>query len=152
MAEAGKTGGICVKAQNGLRKREVEKFWRILKEKKEKLEASLSAPMQSAGCHSELCDQADSNRFLEEEVRTRNWNGRELGKVNAAISRIIEGTFNQCIGPDEFHLDNEDCDGRVGINQLEASAIGQLCNHCLAELQERRKSREKKKPVARMFD
>lgn len=126
-------GIVVAKAQNGLRKRDVERILNILLKKERGLCALVSAPMQGAGQHSDHCDQADGNAFLHKEVSLRNYNLSVLKKVREAISRIADGTFGVCLGPDKFNTENESCNGKIDLRRLLSSPLAEICTDCMKE-------------------
>ena len=143
MPEATAKNAIKVKAQNGLRKREVEKFLRLLQLKREEIVGNLSKPPSSIGNHSDPNDLASSHESLHFEEGRRLIKRSELKEVDAAIARISAGTFGKCYGPDR-DLDNEECTGKISPDLLRDCPTLDLCQNCMKELRSR--SGERKHP------
>lgn len=83
-------------------------------------------------CHHEVGDEADrATREAAQtlELRTRDRYRKLLGKINAALDRIDDGTYGWC----------EDTGEPIGLARLEARPVTTLC----VEAQERRELRER---------
>lgn len=128
---------IVVKAQNGLRAREVKKFLEILQKRELELLVNLTKPMGSLGRNSDPCDEATVSTDMHLEDSLRRVKSNELKDVQAAIERIKKGEFGECQGG-ELKLENDECNGQIEKRILEGSAVGTFCRHCLAELKEKR--------------
>lgn len=82
--------------------------------------------------HHEVGDEADrANREADQalELRTRDRYRKLLGKIDAALARIDDGTYGWC----------EDTGEPIGLARLEARPVTTLC----LEAQERRELRKR---------
>lgn len=79
--------------------------------------------------HADLADRATSETDRATELRTRDRQRKLIAKIDAALSRIEEGTYGYC----------EDTGEPIGLKRLDARPIATLS----VEAQERHERREK---------
>lgn len=75
-------------------------------------------------------DLSISEEMLSTDLRLRDREKKLLGKIRGAVSRLEEGTIDEC----------EDCGDPIGFKRLLARPVTTLCIHCKEsrEEQERR--------------
>jgi DnaK suppressor protein len=75
-------------------------------------------------------DLSISEGMLSTDLRLRDREKKLLGKIRGAVSRLDEGTIDEC----------EDCGEQIGFKRLLARPVTTLCIHCKEsrEEQERR--------------
>jgi len=148
MAPVPVSNSFEVRAQNGLRKREVARFLKVLKEKKEKILDCLRQPMECIGVHGDPNDHSSVQTDREFENCNRRRQSAQMRDIDSAIARISAGEFGICHGDTpEFRMENEDCTGLIELSILKTSPVARLCSHCTRELKERTQSSGKRKPA-----
>ena len=118
-----------------MKKEKLEKFRVMLVEKKEQILAEAGKTM------SEMTDQTanvpdpndratiESGRSFELRIRERE--RKLVGKIEAAIARIDDGSYGLC----------EECGEEIGLKRLEARPVTTFCIDCktMQETQEKSK-------------
>lgn len=97
----------------------------ILQENKETLKHLQSDTSQ----HPDIADRASDESERALELRTRDRQRKLIGKINAALQRIEEGTYGYC----------EETGEPIGLKRLDARPVATLS----IEAQERHEKREK---------
>ncbi len=65
-------------------------------------------------------DQSISEGMLSTDLRLRDREKKLLGKIRGAVSRLADGTIDEC----------EDCGEPIGFKRLLARPVTTLCIHC----------------------
>lgn len=111
-----------------MRKRELEKFRKILVESREQLLQNARRAM-SGDIHLDPDDFPDEIDTASSEVglafigRLRERERGLLNKINGALEKIEDGVYGQC----------ESCGEEIGLKRLEARPVAELCIDCKAE-------------------
>jgi len=111
-----------------LRKRELQKFRKLLEEQRTQLLESAKKAL-SGDIHLDPDDFPDEIDTASSEVglafigRLRERERGLLNKIEAALEKIEEGSFGEC----------EQCGEEIGIKRLEARPVAELCIDCKAE-------------------
>lgn len=137
MAPVPASNSIKVRARK-LRKREVENFLKVLREKKEKILECLRKPMECIGAHGDPNDHSAVQTDRDFENCNRRRQSGQLRDIESAIARISAGQYGICQGDTpEFRMENEGCNGLIEYSVLKLSPVARLCSHCTRELKER---------------
>lgn len=111
-----------------VRKRELEKFRKLLLEQRVQLLGNARRAM-SGDIHLDPDDFPDEIDTASSEVnlafvgRLRERERGLLSKIEGALAKIEEGVYGEC----------ESCGEEIGIKRLEARPVAQLCIECKAE-------------------
>jgi len=65
-------------------------------------------------------DQSTSEGMLSTDLRLRDREKKLLGKIRGAVTRLEDGTIDEC----------EDCGDPIGFKRLLARPVTTLCIHC----------------------
>jgi DnaK suppressor protein len=65
-------------------------------------------------------DQSTSEGMLSTDLRLRDREKKLLGKIRGAVTRLDEGSIDEC----------EDCGEPIGFKRLLARPVTTLCIHC----------------------
>ncbi len=65
-------------------------------------------------------DQSISEGMLSTDLRLRDREKKLLGKIRGAVTRLADGTIDEC----------EDCGEPIGFKRLLARPVTTLCIHC----------------------
>ena len=84
----------------------------------------------TAELEADFLDQIQSATERAFVVQTLDWNSLQLHEVRAALARIAEGTYGQCVR----------CDESIGPKRLAAVPWATLCLHCQEDLDRERGS------------
>ena len=90
---------------------------------------TLANLQQTSESESDLADRASAESDRSLELRARDRERKLVSKIDAALARIVEGTYGYC----------EETDEPIGIRRLEARPIATLS----LEAQERHERRER---------
>jgi len=118
-----------------LKKRDMNKFRKALEEQRDEILSNARKTL-SGEIHldpddfPDEIDTASSEMNLAFQGRLRERERGLLGKINAAIERIEQGVFGECVN----------CGEDISLKRIQARPMAQLCIDCKAEQeqQERR--------------
>ncbi len=116
---------MCPMHRAYFRKRLIEWKDEILRQTRE----TLAILHEDSTQHADLADRATSETDRATELRTRDRQRKLISKIDAALSRIEDGTYGFC----------EDTSEPIGLKRLDARPIATLS----VEAQERHERREK---------
>jgi DnaK suppressor protein len=111
-----------------LRKREIEKFRKILSQQRVELDKHAKSAV-AGEIHldpddfPDEIDSASSEMSLAFQGRLRERERGLLTKVEGALKKLEEGVFGEC----------ENCGEDIGIKRLEARPVAELCIECKSE-------------------
>jgi len=111
-----------------MRKRELEKFRKILTQQRDELLGRAQAAL-SGDIHLDPDDFPDEIDTASSEVglafigRLRERERGLLSKINAALEKIEDGEYGEC----------ENCGEEIGRKRLEARPVARLCIDCKSE-------------------
>ena len=111
-----------------MRKRELEKFRKLLVAQRDQLLGNAKKTM-SGEIHldpddfPDEVDSASSEVNLSFQGRLRERERGLIGKIDAAIEKIEDGVYGLC----------ESCEEEIGVKRLEARPVAELCIACKAE-------------------
>jgi len=111
-----------------MRKRELERFRKILLEQREQLVGRAQKAL-SGDIHLDPDDFPDEIDTASSEVglafigRLRERERGLLSKINAALEKIEDGEYGAC----------ENCGEEIGLKRLEARPVARLCIDCKSE-------------------
>ncbi|GAB4302701.1 MAG: RNA polymerase-binding protein DksA [Myxococcota bacterium] len=111
-----------------LTKKQLEELKKILLAERERVMESVreSVNKVSSGSERQVGDEFDSSdedNNMYYELRHRNRNKGKLRKLNAALKRIEDGSYNEC----------ELCGESIGYIRLKARPITTMCINCKEE-------------------
>jgi len=86
-------------------------------------------------------DQSTSEGMLSTDLRLRDREKKLLGKIRGAVTRLDEGSIDEC----------EDCGEPIGFKRLLARPVTTLCIHC-KESREELERREATEVVVKEFE
>ena len=114
-----------------MRKRDLEKFKKLLAEEKKRiLQNALHMADSSATIDADdlpdIVDLATSDLNMNLNVDLRERERHLMGKIDDALSRIDDGSFGVC----------EECGETIGIARLQVRPITTLCIKCKEEQEE----------------
>ncbi len=113
---------------NQVRKRELEKFRKLLLEQRQQLLGNVKRAL-SGDIHldpddfPDEIDTASSEMNLAFTGRLRERERGLLAKIDAALEKIEQGEYGLC----------ESCGEPIGLKRLEARPVAELCIDCKAE-------------------
>ena len=111
-----------------MRKRELEKFKKILTEQRAQLMGNVKKAV-SGDIHldpddfPDEIDSASSEVTLAFQGRLRERERGLLSKIEGALEKIEDGVYGECEG----------CGGEIGVKRLEARPVAELCIDCKGE-------------------
>ncbi len=111
-----------------MRKRELEKFKKILSEQRDLLMGNVKKAV-SGDIHldpddfPDEIDSASSEVTLAFQGRLRERERGLLSKIEGALEKIEDGVYGECEG----------CGGEIGVKRLEARPVAELCIDCKGE-------------------
>jgi DnaK suppressor protein len=111
-----------------LNKRDTQRFKKKLMEQREQLQGNQKRAL-SGDIHVDPDDFPDEIDTASSEVnlqftgRLREREQGLLGKIDAALRKIEDGTFGQCTN----------CGEEIGVKRLNARPVAELCIECKAE-------------------
>ena len=111
-----------------MRKRELEKFKKILSEQRDLLMGNVKKAV-SGDIHldpddfPDEIDSASSEVTLAFQGRLRERERGLLAKIEGALEKIEDGVYGEC----------EMCGGEIGVKRLEARPVAELCIDCKGE-------------------
>ena len=112
-------------------KQQLEMFERLLlTQKKELLSDAGKAVQEMNEPASSFADPADRASWESESTRGLRIRDRErklLEKIDAALQRLVDGTYGEC----------EECGDMISIGRLRARPVTTLCIQCKAEQEEK---------------
>ena len=111
-----------------MKKKDLKKFEKILRDKREKLLTNASKTLESDMTldQADLSDEMDlaSSEYLQSfQFRLRGRERTFLSKIDKALVKIDEGTFGEC----------EECGEMIHLKRLEARPETNLCIKCKEE-------------------
>jgi len=111
-----------------MRKREREKFAKLLKGEKQKilLSARQAVAGENVSSHEGLMDDIDQASSELESAMNFRFRDRErnlLKKIEKSLHKISEGTFGIC----------ETCEEPISLSRLNARPVAELCIACKEE-------------------
>jgi len=111
-----------------MKKKELAKFEKILREKREKLLVNAQQTLDSEMKldQADLADEMDlaSSEYLQSfQFRLRGRERTFLSKIDKALAKIEDGTFGEC----------ESCSAQIHAKRLEARPETNLCIKCKEE-------------------
>lgn len=120
-----------------MRAREVESFKELLGGRREELMAdagrTVSGMIEGKENFPEPGDRAALESDRNAVLRIRDRERKLLGKIDAALQRIADGTFGVC----------DECGEAIGLDRLRARPVTTLCIDCKSS-QEEKERRERK--------
>jgi DnaK suppressor protein len=112
-------------------KEQLEMFERLLlSQKKELLSDAGKAVQEMNEPANSFADPADRASWESESTRGLRIRDRErklLEKIDAALQRLVDGTYGEC----------EECGDMISIGRLRARPVTTLCIQCKAEQEEK---------------
>jgi DnaK suppressor protein len=111
-----------------LRKRDLEKFRKILVSQRDQLLGNAQKAL-AGDIHLDPDDFPDEIDTASSEVglafigRLRERERGLLNKINAALEKIEDGVYGEC----------ENCGEEIGLKRLEARPVARLCIDCKSE-------------------
>jgi DnaK suppressor protein len=111
-----------------LKKRETEKFKKLLLEQRAELQGNQRRAL-SGDIHVDPDDFPDEIDTASSEVnlqftgRLREREQGLLAKIDAALEKIEDGSFGECVT----------CGEDIGVKRLKARPVAQLCIECKSE-------------------
>lgn len=111
-----------------MRKRELERFRKLLQRQREQLVAHAKSAM-SGDIHLDPDDFPDEIDTASSEVslafmgRLRERERGLLAKIDGALRKIADGEYGLC----------ENCGEEIGLKRLEARPVAELCIECKSE-------------------
>ena len=111
-----------------MRKRDLEKFKKILVEQREQLVGNAKKAV-SGDIHLDPDDFPDEIDTASSEVnlafqgRLRERERGLLAKIEEALQKIEQGVYGEC----------ENCGEEIGLKRLEARPVAELCIECKSE-------------------
>lgn len=116
------------KTEQGMNKKELAKFEKILREKRDKLLVNAQQTLESEMKldQADLADEMDlaSSEYLQSfQFRLRGRERTFLSKIDKALAKIQDGSFGEC----------ESCGGQIQPKRLEARPETNLCIKCKEE-------------------
>jgi DnaK suppressor protein len=121
-------GGTAAGRGSEVRKRDVEKFRKILLEQRDQLVGNAKRAI-SGDIHLDPDDFPDEMDAASSEInlaftgRLREREGHLLAKIEQALEKIENNTFGLC----------ESCGEEIGLKRLEARPVAELCIDCKSE-------------------
>ncbi len=115
---------------NEMRKKEIERFKKILLERKSAIMDTAEATREGAMVveQADLPDEVDLASSETGQTLNLRLRDRELvllKKINKTLAKIDEGEFGMC----------ERCGEEIGLKRLEARPVAELCIRCKEELE-----------------
>lgn len=108
-------------------KEQLEMFERLLlNQKKDLLQESVRTVQQMNEPIEAFADPADRASWESESIRGLRIRDRErrlLEKIDAALKRLVDGTYGEC----------EECGELISVGRLRARPVTTLCIQCKAE-------------------
>ncbi len=113
-----------------MRKKEIERFKKMLLERKQAIINSTESTRESAMAveQADLPDEVDLASSETGQALSLRLRDRELvllKKIDKTLSKIDEGEFGVC----------ERCGEEIGVKRLEARPVAELCIRCKEELE-----------------
>jgi DnaK suppressor protein len=111
-----------------LKKRDIERFKKLLLEQREQLQGNAKRTL-SGDIHvdpddfPDEIDTASSEINLQFTGRLREREQGLLGKIDAALVKIEEGEYGECIT----------CGEDIGVKRLKARPVAELCIDCKSD-------------------
>ncbi len=111
-----------------MRKRELEKFRKLLSQQREQLAGNAKRAV-SGDIHldpddfPDEIDTASSEMNLAFQGRLRERERGLLAKIDYALEKIEDGVYGEC----------ESCGEDIGVKRLEARPVAELCIDCKSE-------------------
>jgi DnaK suppressor protein len=90
-------------------------------------QSSLQMSMDPTDTGRDSIDQSVTEGMLSTDLRLRDREQKLLNKIQKTISRLEDGTLDEC----------EDCGDPIGFKRLLARPVTTLCIHCKEEREER---------------
>ena len=113
---------------DGLNKRDTQRFQKLLLEQRDKIQGN-AAKALAGDIHVDPDDFPDEIDIASSEVnlqfagRLREREHGLLGKIEAALKKIKNGEYGECVS----------CGEQIGIARLRARPVAELCIDCKAE-------------------
>ena len=98
----------------------------LLNQKKELLQETVRAVQEMNEPNDSFADPTDRASWESESTRDLRIRDRErklLEKIDAALQRIVDGTYGEC----------EECGDMISVGRLRARPVTTLCIQCKAE-------------------
>jgi len=117
-----------------MRKREVERFKKMLQERRKAIVDSAES-MREGGIgfeQSELPDEIDLASTETNQAMNLRLHDRELTllkKIDRTVKKMDEGEFGMC----------ERCGEEIGVKRLEARPVAEVCIRCKEEMEKKEK-------------
>ncbi len=111
-----------------MKKRDIERFKKLLLEQREQLQGNAKRTL-SGDIHvdpddfPDEIDTASSEINLQFTGRLREREQGLLAKIDAALAKIAEGEYGECIS----------CGEDIGVKRLKARPVAELCIDCKSD-------------------
>ncbi len=111
-----------------MKKRDIERFKKLLLEQRDQLQGNAKRTL-SGDIHvdpddfPDEIDTASSEINLQFTGRLREREQGLLGKIDAALAKIEEGEYGECIT----------CGEDIGVKRLKARPVAELCIECKSD-------------------
>tara|TARA_B100000029_G_scaffold404127_1_gene404075 strand:- start:3727 stop:4215 length:489 start_codon:yes stop_codon:yes gene_type:complete len=130
-----------------LKKQELDEFREVLLKGRKELLAQARSVIhrendELIGQPGDEVDQSTAEYEQAFEYRLRDREKYLLKKINKALKRIDEGTYNEC----------EQCSAPIGVPRLRARAVATLCIECKEEQENDEKKYQKRRAYKLDFE